>query len=474
MKLPKHAKPPPIKKSSPQKAASQQQTEPGQADLWFLPLGGTGEIGMNLNLYGHHQSWLMVDCGVSFQRDDPRQPDVFMADPHFILQRRQQLQGLILTHAHEDHLGAVAHLWPQLQCPVYATPFAAHVLRRKLREHRLLTRVPLHEVAPGQIVTCGPFRVQWMDITHSIPEAQALLIETGAGRIFHTGDWKLDADPVIGKPFAADQFSRLADLGIDAMVCDSTNAMEPGASHSEASLLAGLQVAVEAAKEAVIITTFASNLARLNTIAKIAAATGRQLCLLGLSMNNMLRAALETGYWDAPIRPVSPEQILHAPRSKRLIVAAGSQGDEGAALQRLTLGTNKHYSLVSGDTVIFSCRVIPGNEAQVAALVEQLEKQRMHIVIDPEQPIHASGHPATDELKQMYGWVKPKLVIPTHGTPAHIKANASIATQCQAQTLTGLNGDLFCIAPKIEVRRSFAKVGRLGDYGKGQLRPISC
>lgn len=441
-------------------------------DLWFLPLGGTGEIGMNLNLYGHNRSWLMVDCGVTFSNHDKSLPDVIMANPEFIVRRRSKLAGLVLTHAHEDHIGALVHLWSQLKCPVYATPFAADVLRRKLREHRLLAQVPLHEVVSGDTVKLGPFQVRWLSITHSIPEANALLIETSIGRIFHTGDWKIDEEPLLGAPIDADQFRALADLGVNAMVCDSTNAMVAGTSGSESSLLSGLLEAVNSAKQAVVVTTFASNLARLNSLAKVASATGRNFCLLGMSMRNMLKTAQDTGYWDDQMTPSSPRQIHDYPRSKRLIIAAGSQGDEGAALYRLAQGTHQHYALEAGDCVIFSSRIIPGNEEQVEDLVKMLKRKQIRVIIGSDQKIHVSGHPAVEELRQMYGWVKPKLVIPTHGTAAHMAANAKIAAEGGSQTLTGTNGDLFRIAPQPTISRQFAFTGRLGCNAGSKLRVL--
>ncbi|HSG89608.1 MAG TPA: ribonuclease J [Pseudomonadales bacterium] len=446
---------------------------PGDSDLWFLPLGGTGEIGMNLNLYGHAGRWLMVDCGVTFAKQGDTGPHVQMADPDFIARRADELEALVLTHAHEDHVGAVAHLWPQLRCPVYATAFTAAILRRKLAETGLAGRVDVRVVARDERIRLGPFDVEWLAITHSIPEAHGLLIRTDAGTVFHTGDWKLDPDPVQGPGLDAARFRALGDLSIDAMVCDSTNAMVEGHSRSEAALHGGLLDVVRRAEGRVIVTTFGSNVARLHTIARVARDTGRHMGVLGRSLVNMLGAARGTGNWHPDLRLIEGNELGWLPREEVLAVATGSQGDPGAALDRLAAGNHPAMDLQAGDTVVFSSRVIPGNEPVVARIMARLERLGVHLVTDEDAVIHASGHPAQDELRQMYQWVRPRLAIPTHGEAEHMRVHAQVARDCQVpRQLTGLNGDLFLIAPQIGVRRGAARVGRVG-LGAGGLEPCA-
>lgn len=446
------------------------QLTPTVADLWFLPLGGTGEIGMNLNLYAHDQSWLMVDCGVTFDKERTGISSILMPDPAFISERRDSLAGLVLTHAHEDHVGAVAYLWPYLRCPVYATAFTAYVLRRKLIERGLAGQVPIIEVTDGQSLDIGPFHVQWMSITHSIPEAHSLLIQTDAGNVFHTGDWKLDTGPVIGQPIQPDKFQNLAGLPINAMVCDSTNAMEPGTSRSESELLSGLCEVSAQVKGAVVVTTFASNLARLHTLAETAIATDRKLCLLGRSLLNMIAAAQATGHWHSEVDFVQPYDLSRQPKKKLLIVATGSQGDPQAALFRLAKCKHRHFRMAAGDAVIFSSRIIPGNEAAVEEVVDALQKAGVLIITDGDVKVHASGHPAQDELLQMYSWVKPEIAIPVHGTEAHMEAHAKIVKSTgQMLAMTGLNGDLFRIAPEPTIDRQFAQTGQLGLCPEGRV-----
>ncbi len=446
---------------------------PNQDDLWFVPLGGTGEIGMNLNLYGHDGRWLMVDCGVTFEQPtdalgEPmttRQSMVQMADPQFIAERREKLDGLVITHAHEDHVGAVAYLWPQLRCPVYTTAFTAIILRRKLAEAGLSEQVPVIVVNPEEAQQIGVFAVRWMELTHSIPEPFALLIDTPAGRIFHTADWKLDADPVIGGGYRPGAFKALADQQIDAMVCDSTNANVAGWSASEASLYAGLKQHISQAEGRVIVTCFGSNIARLHTIASIAEECGRHLGLLGRSLVNTMSAAKSAGLWPGVNTSVDPAHLGYLPKDTVCLVATGSQGEPRTALNRLSQNTFRDLQLEPGDTVIFSSKVIPGNEVTIAALIERLEEMQLKVITDDNSPvaIHASGHPAEDELKSMYDWVQPRLAIPVHGELHHLKANAGIAkSRGVPKQLVGLNGDVFYIAPVTGIRRHAVKTGRLG------------
>lgn len=454
---------------------------PTKEDLWFLPLGGTGEIGMNLNLYGHDGRWLMVDCGVTFPKPgrvgadgvihQRSEPDVQMPDPAFIADRRERLSGLVITHAHEDHVGAVPYLWPLLQCPVYASRFTAEILRRKLAEFGLLERVPIYEVTVGDIRTIGPFKVEWLALTHSIPNPSALMIRTAAGSIVHTGDWKLDDSPVVGHGYSAQTFIELGEEGVDALVCDSTNAHLPGHSTSEATLHRGLLDAVSGARGRVVVTAFGSNIARLHTLALIARETGRYMGLLGRSLVNMSAAARAAGLWNTDEHLIDPAHLGYLPREEVLAVATGSQGDARAALRRLVEGSHPDVELEAGDRVIFSARTIPGNEEAIEGLISRLEDRGVE-VLTPDNapyPIHASGHPAQDEIKAMYRWVRPRVAIPVHGEAMHLEANAGIAQACGVpKTLVGRDGDLYMIAPMPGIRREAVQTARLG-WGRGGL-----
>ena len=449
--------------------------QPGAEDLWFLPLGGTGEIGMNLNLYGHDGRWLMVDLGVTFARGDPPGPDVQMADPAYIAARRGRLDGIVITHAHEDHVGAVPHLWPRLRCPIYTTRFTATVLERKLVEAGLAGRVPINVVEPGARRRIGAFDVHWVPLTHSVPESFALTIATRAGTVFHTADWKLDARPVIGAPYPEARYRALAGDAVDAMVCDSTNALTSGGPTCEGDLYPNLRRHVEAATGRVLIACFGSNVARLDAIARLATDTGRYFGAMGRSMLNMLHAARAAGIWagDRPA-PAAPRELGFLPPQEVLAAATGSQGEPRTALDRLSRAQHPDMELEAGDTVIFSSRVIPGNEAPVARLVARLERLGVRVVTDDDiaAPIHASGHPTREELAAMYGWVRPALAIPVHGEGPHLEANAEVARQVGVRrALVGRNGDLFRIRPRPALERGFARVGRLGS-DDGQLVPV--
>ncbi len=455
---------------------------PEQSDFWFLPLGGTGEIGMNMNLYGHDGQWLMVDCGVIFDKNTDvdgqeiiaKKPHIQMADPRFIVERREQLKALIITHGHEDHIGAVPYLWRQLKCPVYTTAFTAEVLRRKLVEVGLADKVPVHIVEANSELQIGVFTVKWLSITHSIPEPNGLLISTDVARVFHTADWKLDAAPVVGKPYKKDQFQQLADMRLDAMICDSTNATVEGWSASEASLYDGLKKHVELAKGRVVVTCFGSNIARLLTLARIAKKTDRHLGLLGRSLINMASIAKSTNMWPADVQLVESSHLGYLPAHSVLVVATGSQGEPRTALNRLSTNNYRDMKLEPGDSVIFSSKVIPGNEIAIEALIDRLKAMQVTVITsdNSELLIHASGHPAQEELKAMYQWVKPAYSVPVHGEIQHLKANASIARSVGiAHQLVGKNGDIYCLGPVKGIRRNSVKTGRLG-LNKTKLIPL--
>jgi ribonuclease J len=450
---------------------------PGERDLWFLPLGGTGEIGMNLNLYGHDGAWLMVDCGITFEREPGKaRPRLQMADPAFIAARREQLAGIILTHAHEDHIGALPLLWERLRVPVYTTPFTAEVLRRKAAGRG--GRVPdsLIECLPGDRLDVGPFNLHWLPITHSTPDTCALHIRCRAGSVLHTADWKIDASPVVGPAFDARAFETAGATNLDAVICDSTNATVAGHSVSEGDVRRGLREVVDEAEGRVVVACFASNVARLASLAWVAERSGRYLGLLGRSLHTIHSAALSTRLLTRSDRLIAPEHLGYLPRDEVLAVATGSQGEAGAALSRLAAGSHPAMELEAGDTLILSARVIPGNEDLVRRLLDRFREQGVHIV-DADtvsSPVHASGHPCADELAAMYAWLRPRLAVPVHGEARHMRENARIARASGASlALTGSNGDLFYLAPEPGIRRRAAAVGRLQVNDDGRLEPVA-
>jgi len=462
---------------------------PDKEDLWFAPLGGCGEIGMNLNLYGHDNQWLIVDCGLTFSDHNTEPPqdsspqaqnrqsrrDIQMADPAFIAERASDIAGLVITHAHEDHIGAVPYLWPQLKCPIYTTAFTAYILRRKLAEYDLLDDVTIRIVEAGDVLDIGPFNVEWIAMTHSVPEPCGLLISTSAGRIFHSGDWKLDEDPVVGSTFDKARCQELAGLDIDAMICDSTNATVEGKTPSESELYAGLHQLISDAPGRVVVTCFGSNLARVATLAKIAEDTGRHVGMIGRSMINMVNAGRATGLLDTDISIVEAQHLGYLPPESVLLLATGSQGEPRTALHRLSNNTFRDMNLEPSDTVIFSSKVIPGNEESVASLIERLESMQVTVYGEHnvEPLIHASGHPAADELRTMYEWVQPDVLIPVHGEQQHMLANVQLAKDAGiARQINGENGDLFIISPNKAIRRGVLPVGRLSLQGR-KLVPVN-
>lgn len=447
---------------------------PDASDFWFLPLGGTGEIGMNMNLYGHDGQWLMVDCGVTFAKPTEEEkalglpasaPPVQMADPEFIASRKDSLVGLVITHAHEDHIGAVSYLWDQLKCPVYTTKFTAEILDRKLREVGLERKVPVHIINPAIRHNIGVFNLQWVTLTHSIPEPYGLLIRTPVAKVFHTADWKLDPSPVIGEPYSEVEYQEVGEQDIDAMVCDSTTANVIGQSTSEAALVEGLTKIITEAKGRVVVTCFGSNLARLKTLYDIAATCDRHVALLGRSMINMADAAKKSGIWPDQKNIIDPSYLCYLPKHSVLAIATGSQGEPRTALYRLSHDNFFDLALEPGDTVILSSRAIPGNEQDIEALIERLQAMQVTVVTqaDSELPIHASGHPAIDELKKMYRWIKPDMAIPVHGEPEHLRAHGKLAHSVGVpRHQVGKNGDIYYIAPYRGIRRDAVATGRLG------------
>ena len=445
---------------------------PGADELLFLPLGGTGEIGMNLNLYGHAGRWLMVDLGVTFADGGLPGVDVLMPDPGFIEARREDLAGLVLTHAHEDHIGAVGHLWPRLRCPVYATAFTAEMVYPKLHAAGLAGEVEIIEVPLSGRFAVGPFDVELITLTHSIPEPNALVIRTAAGTVLHTGDWKLDPEPLVGAGYDEQALRALADENVLAMVCDSTNALVDGEAGSEAEVRAVLMELIGGLENRVIMTCFSSNVARLDTAGKAAAAHGRRVVLAGRSMERIYRAARDSGYL-ADFPPLVPEdQVGYLPRSEVLVLCTGSQGEPRSALWRIANDENPNLEIEAGDAVIFSSRVIPGNETAIFKLHNHLVRKGVDVITSDDRSVHTSGHPGREELTRMYDWVRPRIAIPVHGEARHLAAHARLARDCQvAEQIIGGNGALIRLAPGPAGIVDHVRAGRLAFDGK-RLLPL--
>ncbi len=422
-------------------------------ELVFLPLGGSGEIGMNFNAYGFgpadDRQWIIVDCGVLFGREGHTPGvDLIMPDVRFLAEQRENILGIIATHAHEDHIGAIAPLWPSLRCPIYATPFTARLITGKLDEAGLAGKVKVKEVPVGGSLTLGPFTLDFISITHSILEPNLLAIRTPLGVVAHTGDWKIDPDPVLGEETDTAALQKLGDEGVLALVCDSTNALVPGTSGSEASVRDVLIPLVGTLKGRVAVTGFASNVARLDTVARAAKANGRKIALVGRSMQKMVSAARETGYLkDFP--PILDEtEAADLPPHKVLYMCTGSQGEPRAALARIADNSHPHVSLSDGDTVIFSSRVIPGNELAIFEMQNKLAARSVGLLTVEDHHVHVSGHPCRDELAQMYRWIRPKLALPVHGEIRHQMSHAKLARELQVpQALVPENGQMFRLAP---------------------------
>ncbi|GBD55612.1 ribonuclease J [Gluconobacter wancherniae] len=444
--------------------------------LSFLPLGGTGEIGMNFNLYrltqNGHETWLAIDCGIGFSGNDTPEAEVLMPDPAFIAERAAQLCGLVITHAHEDHLGAVAHLWPYLRCPVYATPFAAAVLRRKLGEAHLAHQVKIHVVRPSTRFEVGPFDLQFVSVTHSVAEAQAIAIRTPHGMVVHTGDWKLDEQPLVGPLTDLDTFRALGDEGVLAMVCDSTNALKEGKSQSEAEVRTGLTDLIATLEGRVAVTCFASNVARVESIAKAAQASGRAVMIVGRSLRNLEVAARECGYFsDLP--PFLTEQDARDVEDDNLLmIITGSQGEPRSALSRIASDTHPNISLGQGDTVIYSSRMIPGNEQAVMAVQDNLTRRGVTVLTDKDAMVHTSGHATRDDIRRLYEIVRPTYSVPTHGEWRHLTAHAALAREVGAIPVLLEDGDLLNLSPGEVKVIDTAPTGRLALDG-GRLLPMT-
>ena len=430
-------------------------------ELNFLALGGSGEIGMNVNLYGTHGKWLMVDCGMTFSNGEYPGVDLVLPDLSFIEDRIDDLVGIVLTHGHEDHIGALRYFADELDVPLYATPFTAGLIAEKLKEDGSLDTVELNVVEVGGGVDLGPFSVTFVPLAHSIPEANALLIETDAGTVFHTGDWKVDAEALLGDPTTPAELRAIGDGGVLALVCDSTNVFNIEESGTEQSVRKGLEEQVRAAKGRVVVTTFASNAMRLHTLGEVAKATGRKVCVAGRSLDRILRVAKATGYLRSFPEPVSWDAAQNMTPSDLLIIATGGQGEPRAALGRMAEGSHP-IKLDRGDTVLFSARQIPGNENAVARIQNLLAAQGVTMVTDRQANIHVSGHPGRPELKAMYDYIRPQVLVPVHGERRHLEEQARFAKDAGIpNTVVQVSGQMVRLAPGKPKVVGTERVGRL-------------
>ncbi|MBD1138553.1 ribonuclease J, partial [Pelagibacterales bacterium SAG-MED41] len=419
-------------------------------ELLFCPLGGSGEIGANMNLYAYGKEndhkWIIVDMGVSFADDSIPGIDLIMPDPGFIIDKKDDLLGIVLTHAHEDHIGAVAHIWPKLKCKIYATPFTATLLIEKFKEKKIDITSHLKIVALNSKIKLGLFEIDFVTLTHSILEPNGLCIKTPLGTILHTGDWKIDPNPLIGGTIDEAKLKKIGDNGVSAMICDSTNIFSPGRAGSESEVRDSLLRIMELKTKRLLITSFASNVARMESIFYCAKKTGRNICLVGRSMQRIYKAAKKCGYLKGLINPVEPREAKKIEKNKILYLATGSQGEPMGAMTRIVNGVHPEVFLESGDCVIFSSKIIPGNEKKLYQLQNLIVKNKIEIITEENAFVHVSGHPNRDDLKDMYKWVKPKCVIPVHGEHRHMVEHVSFAKEMQVpKALLIENGDIIKI-----------------------------
>lgn len=447
-------------------------TDAPTPELVFVPLGGVGEIGMNLALYGFGtqkaKKWLVVDFGISFP--GPHQPgvDVVFPDISFLEDNLKDIVGIVITHAHEDHYGALLELWPEVEKPVYCSAFVAGLLNAKSARYGEYEAVPVNIVEQGQRIDIGPFQVEFIAVSHSIPEPNALLITTEAGRVLHTGDWKLDPEPGAGRATDVARLKAIgASGGVDALICDSTNAMREGESPSESEIQENLTKLVKAAKNRVAVTTFSSNVARIRAIALAAKAAGREVVLIGAAMKRVVDVSRELGYLDDVPPFVSEAEYGYLPRDKVLVILTGSQGEPRAALARIARDDHREIALSKGDLVIFSSRAIPGNEKVVSNIINRLVASGVDVITDREEVVHVTGHPRRNELLQMYAWVKPRSLVPVHGEAMHLRAQARLAMEAGISDVMVIeNGDVIHLAPNALAKVDEIATGILVRDGK--------
>ncbi len=435
-------------------------TNPGN-ELLFLALGGSGEIGMNVNLYGCQGKWVMVDLGLTFA--DPAYPgiDLILPDLDFIERNAKNLLGIVLTHGHEDHIGAIPYLAADLGVPLYATPFTAGLIRGKLEDEGLARKVKLHVVENEGSFRLGPFGFRYVPLAHSIPEGNALLIDTPYGRIFHTGDWKLDEEPLLGTPSTAAELSAIGDEGVLALVCDSTNVFNDHASGSEAAVREGLDAVISAATGRVLVTTFASNAARVQTLGEVARDTGRQLCVAGRSLDRIIRVAKQAGYLADFPQTIDFDAAMRLPRREVMIIATGGQGEARAALARIAFDSHA-LKLGAGDLVVFSSKQIPGNEMAIGRIQNALATKEIEMITDRQAHVHVSGHPGRPELALMYKWIKPQILLPVHGETRHMAEQARFGlSEGVPQAIVQANGTVLRLAPDGPKAIGQERAGRL-------------
>lgn len=444
-------------------------------NLMFLPLGGSGEIGMNVNLYHLDGKWMMIDLGAGFA-DHDELPGVDMIAPNleFVFGLGDAFIGLVLTHAHEDHLGAVPYFWERLKCPIYTTPFTAAVLRNKLKEYPYANQVKIHELAPGSSFSVGPFELEMVGLTHSIPEMQAIAVKTRHGTVMHTGDWKFDHDPLVGPVSDYDKLKAYGDKGVLAMVCDSTNVLSPGHSGSESDLRGSLTDIIGQCKKLVAVTTFASNIARVETIARAAAANGRKVVMMGRSLWRITQAGRETGYLTDIAEFLTDQEARKIPREKLLLLCTGCQGEPMAATNKLATDSFQTVRLQPNDTIIFSSKIIPGNDKRIYRLFNQFIKRGINILTEKDHFVHVSGHPYRQELQKMYELVRPEIAVPVHGEAVHLHEHCKWAKEWGAkQSIEIANGDLVNLAPGKAEKLAVMPSGYFAVDGNFLLAPDS-
>jgi len=421
-------------------------------EFLFCPLGGSGEIGMNMNLFAYgkpsEHKWIMVDIGVTFADDSLPGIDLIYADPAFIVDRKENLLGIVLTHAHEDHIGAIAHLWPKLKCKIFATPFTAILIKEKFKEKNIDITKDLNIVNLNGTVKLDPFEIEYITLTHSILEPNGLRIKTPGGTILHTGDWKVDPNPLIGGKINSDRLKEIGKEGVLAMICDSTNVFSIGRSGSELDVRKSLYYIMSRLKKKIIVTSFASNVARMETIFYCTEKTGRQISLVGRSMHRIYKAARQCGYLKDVIEPIDPREAKSFSREKIVYLCTGSQGEPMGAMMRISSYTHPDVLVEKGDAVIFSSKIIPGNEKKLYKLHNQLVKDGIEVISEDNEFVHVSGHPNREDLKDMYNWVKPKCVIPVHGEHRHMIEHINFANEMQVPfPIQVENGDIVKLSP---------------------------
>ena len=419
-----------------------------QRELVFLPLGGCGQIGMNMSLYGFDGSWLLVDCGVTFGDDLTPGIEVIVPDPHFISKNAEDLVGIVITHAHEDHLGALPYLWRHLNCPIYLTSFAAGLLRRKLTETGLADAVQIIEISLGGRVSLGPFEVSFIPVAHSVPETQAIAIKTDLGTILHASDWKIDTEPMVGPKTDETVFRKFRESNLLALMCDSTNIFVDGRAGSEGPLRQSMIEVIAGCEERVAVAFFASNVARMETCIQAALETKRRVALVGRSLLRIFEIAKECGYLSEYPDIIDQKDIAYLPRNEVLMLVTGSQGEPKAALSRIAENEHPDISFSEGDTVIFSSREIPGNERSIGRLKNQLARQNLKIIEEGDAFVHVSGHPAREEIKELYEWVNPPLLVPIHGEVRHLMEHCKFAKKLGIPSVSLVeNGEILRLAP---------------------------